>query len=131
MSTKPTAHSLPHNAVIAHTLKTRRLVTRLSKSSLITLALRWLDQKLCRDFAPDWTDPDDDEYDEDGTVEHSLDEILALYEELGSVARFRAKDVSERMFAWEWRNGFTLLGIAELEWQCMSFSSILLSSHCL
>jgi hypothetical protein len=102
--------SLRHSTVIPHERETRRLFTRLSKPSLIALAKSWLDPSRVNLFAPVLTIPEDDE-------ELSLEEATAIYDDFERANTVRAKDVAERMLEYEWREGVTLLGIAELEWQ--------------
>jgi len=110
---KVPATSLAHSLVVPHTRDTRRLFTRLSKASLIAIAKRWLDPAHVKHFSPNLVlpSPDDEE-------EFSLEEALEVYDDLARSNAIRAKDVAERMLEVEWRDGASLLGIAELEWQC-------------
>ncbi|KAI5856424.1 centromere protein Chl4/mis15/CENP-N [Tricharina praecox] len=104
--------SLSHSLVVPHTRETRRLFTRLSKVSLLALAKRWLDPEHVKHFSPNLVlpPPDDEE-------ELSLEEAQEVYADFEKENAIRAKDVAERMLEMEWRDGATLLAIAELEWQ--------------
>jgi len=117
---KVPATSLAHSLVVPHTRDTRRLFTRLNKASLITLAKRWLDPAHVKQFSPNLVlpPPDDEEF--------SLEEALEVYDDFAHSNAIRAKDVAERMLEVEWRDGASLLGIAELEWQCAYY----LPTHC-
>ncbi|KAA8907443.1 centromere protein Chl4/mis15/CENP-N [Sphaerosporella brunnea] len=102
--------ALRHATIVPHDRETRRLFTRLSKSSLISLAKSWLEPSRVNLFAPNFEVPG-----EEGEL--SLEEMVEAYDDLDRSTTIRAKDVAERMLENEWRDGATLLGIAELEWQ--------------
>jgi hypothetical protein len=102
--------SLPHSTVIPHTRETRRLISRLSKPALTSLALRWLDPSNIHLYSPKLETEDGDEI--------PLEAAMETYDDFTRAPAIRAKDVAEHMLETEWREGATLLGIAELEWQC-------------
>jgi hypothetical protein len=103
--------SLQHNLIVPLTPTTRKLVTRLSKASLTALALRWLDPKNVHLHSFNLRSHDDED-------ESSLAKVTEAYSEFARNPRVRGKDVAERILEYEWRDGLTLLEIAELEWQC-------------
>ncbi|KAF8248075.1 CHL4-domain-containing protein [Wilcoxina mikolae CBS 423.85] len=101
--------SLPHSTVILHTRETRRLLNRLSKPALTSIALRWLDPTNVHLYSPKLETEDGDEI--------PLEAATETYDDFTRAPAIRAKDVAEHMLETEWREGATLLGIAELEWQ--------------
>jgi hypothetical protein len=108
--------ALPHSTLIPHTRETKRLLTRLSKPALITIATRWLNPVSTRYYGANLSPPEDE--DPNSEDEYTAETSIAAYEVLSNNLTIRAKDVAERMLEREWRDGLTLLGVAELEWQC-------------
>ena len=108
------ASSLPHTTFLPHTRETRRLLARLPKPTLLALAARWLAPATAALYGADLTPPDDDDPDADPST---LDAAADAYKDLDKPS-VRARAVAERMLEWEWRGGMTLLGVAEVEWEC-------------
>ncbi|CCX06806.1 centromere protein Chl4/mis15/CENP-N [Pyronema domesticum] len=111
----PNNGALPHSTLIPHTRETKRLLTRLSKPALITIATRWLNPVSTRYYGANLSPPEDEDPNSDD--EYTAETSIAAYEVLSNNLTIRAKDVAERMLEREWRDGLTLLGVAELEWQ--------------
>ncbi|KAL7275411.1 chromosome loss-related protein [Rhizina undulata] len=114
---KYTSNSLPKGALpnaqlIAHSPQTRRLLTRLSKDSLLDLVLdSWLDPGKIDVWAPELRDEDADDEDPGLTVE----QIREIYEGYRKARGVRTKDVAERIVEKEWRKGLKVGMIAECD----------------
>lgn len=105
---------LPNTLVLPHSTAIRRLVSRLSKDSLLELVLTWLDAAKVDLYSPDLTSEDEDEDD------LTLDDVRETYEGFKKARNVKGKDVVERIVEREWRSGLNMLQIAELDYRCSS-----------
>jgi len=104
MKRKHNADRLKDGHIISHCPEVTRLVSRLSKESLITLVLRWLETPACMPDAM-------------GKRAGELLEANSLYREMGQKDSVSKRSVMERMFDYEWARGFNLLQIAHMDLQ--------------
>lgn len=114
-ATTTTANALPDTLRVAYTPPVRRLLSRLSKSSLVELSLGWLgstEVNLAR------VEDDDDEEGEEGD-EMEIEVVRGIYEGFGKSKSVRVKEVVERITEHEWRDGLTLGMVAELDFRCL------------
>ncbi|RPB05177.1 CHL4-domain-containing protein [Choiromyces venosus 120613-1] len=115
-----TANALPDILRIAYTPPARRLLSRLSKASLVELSLGWLGStkvNLTR------VEDDDEEVDEEDE-ELDMEVVRGIYEGFGRNKSVRAKEVVERIVEHEWRDGLTLGMVAELDFRCWALPTI-------
>lgn len=105
-----TVGALSNRIVIPYSPLLRRLLTRLSKSSLLELVFRWLDTTTV-DLSP----VEDSEDEED----LEMYTVRGIYQEYEKSKRVRTKEVVERIVEHEWRSGLTLLQIAEADFRCL------------
>jgi central kinetochore subunit Mis15/CHL4 len=105
-----TVGALSNKIVIPYSPLLRRLLTRLSKGSLLELVFRWLDTTTV-----DLSQGEDGEDDED----LEMYTVRGVYQEYEKSKRVRAKEVVERIVEHEWRGGLTLLQIAEVDYRCL------------
>lgn len=119
--TIPTTARLPSSLRIdAQNPAVSKILSRLSRASLLTLALDWLDennQSLAAPFLlPD--DHDQDDYDEDAfPPAPSLDALRQLYTDLHA-RKGSKRDILDRFLEGDWRHGLTLyqLAMADLQY---------------
>ncbi|KAK0740601.1 centromere protein Chl4/mis15/CENP-N [Schizothecium vesticola] len=119
--TIPTTARLPSSLRIdAQNPAVSKILSRLSRASLLTLALDWLDednQSLAAPFLlPD--DHDEDDYDDDAfPPAPSLDALRQLYTDL-QARKGSKRDVLDRFLEGDWRHGLTLyqLAMADLQY---------------
>lgn len=105
---------LPNTLVLPYSPAVHRLVSRLSKDSLLELVLTWLDSTKTELYNPDLTSGDtDDESDSEPT----LDTIRKEYENFKTTRAIKTKDITTRITTREWRTGLNLLQIAELDYR--------------
>ena len=118
----PTGGALPHSLRLSPNHRdVIRAIHKLSRQSLITLALHWLNKKH-RDFCRPYLAADDDESDGDGRDDteeahramRSYDDIVAAYRDLDA-RRGSKKDVVERILECDWRHGISLYQLAMAE----------------
>ncbi|KAK1832785.1 CHL4-domain-containing protein [Podospora conica] len=119
--TIPTTARLPSSLRIdAQNPAVSKILSRLSRASLLALALDWLDennQSLAAPFLlPD--DHDEDDYEDDAfPPAPSLDALRQLYTDLQS-RKGSKRDVLDRVLEGDWRHGLTLyqLAMADLQY---------------
>lgn len=112
----PHAHRLPvtHRDVV-------RTFNKLSRQSLISLALQWLAKKN-RDFCRPYLASDDNEDDEDEDVDqaydpaHSYEELQETYKHLAARKGGR-KEIMDRILEGDWRRGISMYQLATAEIQ--------------
>lgn len=116
--TVPTKARLPSTVRIdsSNTAVVKSL-TRLSRESLISLALDWLDESAVQNAVPYLRRPMEGEDDEDEDMDdlypacRSLDELRQLYEDMRQY-KGPKRDVVSRMLEGDWRHGMTLYQLA-------------------
>lgn len=117
----PTNGALPHGHRLPSTNpEVSRTISRLSRQSLISLALQWLHKKhrafcepyLTADYSLGDADIDDAPYD----PAQSCEELQEIYEELQGRKGGR-KEVAERILEGDWRHGLSLYQLAMAEIQ--------------
>ena len=115
----PTNGALPHGHRLPSTNpEVSRTISRLSRQSLISLALQWLHKKhrafcepyLTADYSLGDADIDDAPYD----PAQSCEELQEMYEELQGRKGGR-KEVAERILEGDWRHGLSLYQLAMAE----------------
>lgn len=107
---------LQNTLVLPYSPAIRRLISRLSKDSLLVLVLTWLDATRVQTYKPNLTSEDDDEED------LTLDSVREVYESYKTSRGVKGKDVVERIVEREWKSGLNLIQIAELDYQCLCSS---------
>ena len=117
------ALSVPANAALSHTLRlspgskdASKAIQRLTRQSLIELALEWTDRKN-RDYCQPYlaTSVDEDEDDEAPyTAATSIEEIREAYHELKG-RKGGKQEVVDRILEGDWRHGVTLYQLAMAE----------------
>ena len=116
----PTSSALPSHQLISSTNPAvSKILGRLSRPSLITLALDWLDtrnqENIATCLAPEEQDQDDDENDPYPPA-RSLQELRKIYNEL-QTSKGSKRDVLDRIIEGDWRNGISLYQIAMADMQ--------------
>ncbi|EON62681.1 hypothetical protein W97_01905 [Coniosporium apollinis CBS 100218] len=110
----PTTAALPHSHRLPPSSPdVLRTLSRLSRPTLISLAVEWLEEKN-RDFcAPFLADDGSDieSRDELYTVAHSYEELQETYEELGA-RKGGKRQVIDRITEGDWRHGVSLYQLA-------------------
>ncbi|KAL6860350.1 chromosome loss- protein [Amphichorda felina] len=92
-------------------------LTRLSRESLITLALDWLDDSAIQNAVPYLRRPPGEDEDGDEDMDdlyppcRSIDELRQLYEDMRQ-QKGSKRDVVSRILEGDWRNGMTLYQLA-------------------
>ncbi|KAG0125502.1 centromere protein Chl4/mis15/CENP-N [Tuber indicum] len=110
-----TANALPDTLRIAYTPPVRRLLSRLSKSSLVELSLGWLGSTKVNLTRVEDDEGGEDE-DEEGE-EMDIEVVRVIYEGFNRSKSVRVKEVVERIVEHEWRDGLTLGMVAELDFR--------------
>ncbi|KAH8175675.1 kinetochore protein CHL4 like domain-containing protein [Sarocladium implicatum] len=115
--------SIPTTARLPSTLRVDssnpaaiKSLNRLSRETLLTLALDWLDEKSLPNSFPFFSRPDEDEDDDDDLDDlyppaRSLQELEQLYTELQQ-QKGSKRDVVSRILEGDWRHGLTLYQLA-------------------
>ncbi|KAF1839182.1 CHL4-domain-containing protein [Decorospora gaudefroyi] len=123
MATAPDYKNIPHShrLPVSHR-EVQRTFTKLSRQSLISLALQWLSKKN-RDFCKpyllsDRTEDADEEEDEDEIYElaQSYEALQELYKQLGGRKGGR-REVLDRILEGDWRKGVSMYQLATAEIQ--------------
>ena len=92
-------------------------LSRLSRSSLIALALDWLDDSAIENAVPYLRRPPEEDEDDDEDMDdlyppcRSIDELRQLYEDMRQ-QKGSKRDVVSRILEGDWRNGMTLYQLA-------------------
>ncbi|KAL9071157.1 MAG: hypothetical protein Q9157_005572 [Trypethelium eluteriae] len=117
--------AVPTNAPLPHTHRlppasrdVLKTLLRLSRPSLINLALEWLrdaNRPYCTPFLHAYTD-DHDEENAPYLSAHSIDELTEIYEELHA-RKGTKREVVDRIVEGDWRHGLTLYQLAMAEAQ--------------
>jgi central kinetochore subunit Mis15/CHL4 len=101
------------SAIVARTL------TRLSRSSLLSIVLDWLGESNQGLSAPYLLRPDDDDYPEDGLYPpaNSVEELREIYTDL-QARKGSKREVVDRIIDGDWRDGLSLyqLAMADLQY---------------
>ncbi|KAF2709300.1 CHL4-domain-containing protein [Pleomassaria siparia CBS 279.74] len=115
----PHSHKLPvtHREVV-------RTLSKLSRPSLISLALQWLSKKnrdFCRPFLfgdedPNLEDELEDEEEGEYDAAHSFEELQETYKELAA-RKGGKKEVLDRILEGDWRTGISMYQLATAEIQ--------------
>ncbi|OLL26813.1 Kinetochore protein mis15 [Neolecta irregularis DAH-3] len=92
-------NSLPETTLIIHTPSTRKHLTRLSKTSLITLVLSWLETPICQ---PRYSE------------EKTIGDVKQIYE-AWMEGKEHKKVVIDRILEYDWTHSFTLAQMAQLD----------------
>ncbi|KAM3072567.1 chromosome loss-related protein [Clarireedia jacksonii] len=115
----PTTSTLPPSQLVPSTNPSvNKLLSRLSRPSLLTLALDWLDERNQINTAPYLLEADDEDSDDaqDLYPPHSnlesLRELYAAFPQKGS-----KRDVLDRILEGDWRHGLTLYQLAMADMQ--------------
>ena len=117
----PTNGALPHGHRLPSTNpEVSRPISRLSRQSLISLALQWLHKKhraFCEPYlTADYSLGDADNDDAPYNPAQSCEELQEIYEELQGRKGGR-KEVAERILEGDWRHGLSLYQLAMAETQ--------------
>ncbi|KAL9095711.1 MAG: hypothetical protein Q9165_002143 [Trypethelium subeluteriae] len=117
--------AIPTNAPLPHTHRlppasrdVLKTLLRLSRPSLINLALEWLrdaNRPFCTPFLQAYTD-DQEEENAPYLSAHSIEELTEIYEEL-QVRKGTKREVVDRIVEGDWRHGLTLYQLAMAEAQ--------------
>lgn len=115
----PTTAALPHSHRLSpsnpHVYKT---LSRLSRGSLISLALEWLEESnlaYCRPYLPEDEAKDDEEEDDAPYLAaQSVEELRELYEEL-QAQKGNKREIVDRIVEGDWRRGLSLYQLAMAE----------------
>ena len=111
----PTTAALPPSRLVpTPTPSVSKLLTKLSRPSLLSLALEWLSPKLQQSCAPHLAGNDDDDEGEDQGIyapAQSLDELRELYHEL-QTRKGGKREVLDRILEGDWRHGLSLQQLA-------------------
>ncbi|KAI1825451.1 centromere protein Chl4/mis15/CENP-N [Xylaria intraflava] len=120
--------SLPTTARLPSSLRVNssnpsiiKVLNRLSRSSLLSLVLDWLDpsnQSLCPPLLRIHSPDDDDEFESDlYPPAYSLDELRELYMDMQARKGSR-REVVDRILEGDWRHGLSLYQLAMADLQC-------------
>lgn len=116
----PTTSALPPSQLVPSTHPSvHRLLSRLSRLSLLTLALDWLDERNQVNTAPYLLEADDSasEYAQDLYPPHAtLDSLTELYTSF-TTQKGSKRDVLDRILEGDWRHGITLYQLAMADMQ--------------
>ena len=96
-------------------------LTKLSRASLISVVLDWLDESNFELSAPCLRGPDDDEEEDESDFyppAESLEELRGAYSEM-KLQKGSKRDVVNRIIEGDWRNGLTLYQLAMANLQYM------------
>ena len=119
MAAAPDYKNIPHSHRLPVTHRdVQRTFTKLSRQSLISLALQWLSKKN-RDFCKPFLLDDRTEEDEDETYEpaQSYEVLQEVYKQLAARKGGR-REVLDRILEGDWRHGISMyqLGTAEIQY---------------
>ncbi|KAI9642657.1 chromosome loss- protein [Ciborinia camelliae] len=116
----PTTSALPHSQLVPSTHSSvHKLLSRLSRPSLLTLALDWLDERNQANTAPYLLEADDSasDYALDLYPPHAtLDSLSELYTSF-TTQKGSKRDVLDRILEGDWRHGITLYQLAMADMQ--------------
>jgi central kinetochore subunit Mis15/CHL4 len=115
----PTTAALPPSQLVPSTNPSvNKLLSRLSRPSLLTLALDWLDERNQANTAPYLLEADEEQSDDGQDLYpphsnlESLRELYAAFPQKGS-----KRDVLDRILEGDWRHGLTLYQLAMADMQ--------------
>lgn len=110
----PTTAALPHSHRLPPSSPdVLRTLSKLSRPTLISLALEWLEEKnrdFCAPFLAD-NGSDIESRDELYTAAHSYEELQEIYEELGA-RKGGKRQLIDRIIEGDWRHGISLYQLA-------------------
>ncbi|KAF3929844.1 hypothetical protein ABW19_dt0201299 [Dactylella cylindrospora] len=106
---RPKAAKLSPRYLLPPSPQLTRYLLRLSKPSLEKLVLDWLKTPIC---APNFTPTNEDLQYEEDPADATLEDVEEAYRELKS-----RKDIVERIFEREWRDGLTMHQVAQVDMQ--------------
>ncbi|KAF7946127.1 hypothetical protein EAE96_009131 [Botrytis aclada] len=116
----PTTSALPPSQLVPSTHPSvHKLLSRLSRPSLLTLALDWLDERNQINTAPYLLEADDSasDYAQDLYPPHAtLDSLSELYTSF-TTQKGSKRDVLDRILEGDWRHGITLYQLAMADMQ--------------
>ncbi|CCU77323.1 CHL4 family chromosome segregation protein [Blumeria hordei DH14] len=113
----PTSLSLPTTSLVPTTHPTvRRILNRLNRASLLSLALDWLSDVNLSTTGPYLIEPEDDESSDMYPAASSVEELRELYTQLGQ-RNGTKRDVLERILEGDWRAGISLYALAMADMQ--------------
>lgn len=114
----PTTSALPSSQLIpaSHPAVTR-ILNRLTRPSLLSLVLDWLDERNQETSAPYLLTPDDEDDDQDFyPPASSLPTLREVYTDL-QAGKGSKRDVVDRILEGDWRNGLSLYQLAMADMQ--------------
>lgn len=113
----PTSLSLPTTSLVPTTHPTvRRILNRLNRTSLLSLALDWLSDVNLSTTRPYLIESEDDESSDMYPAASSVEELRELYTHLGQ-RNGTKRDVLERILEGDWRTGISLYALAMADMQ--------------
>jgi central kinetochore subunit Mis15/CHL4 len=121
----PTNASIPDSLRVPSTTKTLlKSLIRLSKSSLIDLALRWLQEEnkpMCAPYLASNRNFEE-EVDEDylWTPAESVEELRLTYHRMRFEAHANKRYIVDRILDGDWRRGLSLYQVASIDFQSLS-----------
>ncbi|PVI07946.1 CHL4-domain-containing protein [Periconia macrospinosa] len=112
----PHAHRVPVNH-----REVQRIFSKLSRQSLISLALQWLAKKnrdFCRPYllGDEDTEEEEEEEDEQYTPAQSLEELQEIYKQLAA-RKGGKREVQDRILEGDWRKGISMYQLATADIQ--------------
>ncbi|CAI6338661.1 unnamed protein product [Periconia digitata] len=110
----PHAHRVPVNH-----REVQRIFSKLSRQSLISLALQWLAKKnrdFCRPYLLGDNDAAEADEDEQYTPAQSLDELQEIYKQLAA-RKGGKREVQDRILEGDWRTGISMYQLATADIQ--------------
>ncbi|KAG9237307.1 centromere protein Chl4/mis15/CENP-N [Amylocarpus encephaloides] len=93
-----------------------KTLTRLSRPSLLSLALDWLDERNIEITAPYLADEEEEDPNDLYPPAHSLDALRGIYSEL-QAGKGTKRDVVDRVLEGDWREGINLYQLAMADMQ--------------
>ncbi|KAF2737298.1 CHL4-domain-containing protein [Polyplosphaeria fusca] len=118
--TAPDYKNIPHSHCLPSSHRqVTRLFSKLSRQSLISLALQWLQKKnrdFCLPFLAGDADSEAEDYDAMYAPAGSHDELIEYYKALADRKGGR-REVMDRILEGDWRNGISMFQLATAEIQ--------------
>ncbi|KAF1976074.1 CHL4-domain-containing protein [Bimuria novae-zelandiae CBS 107.79] len=119
-TTVPDYKNIPHSHRLPTTHReVQRTFSKLSRQSLLSLALQWLAKKnrdFCHPYLLGDRDADEEEEDELYTPAQSYEELQEIYKELAA-RKGGKREVQDRILEGDWRTGVSMFQLATAEIQ--------------
>lgn len=116
----PDYKNIPHaHRVPANTREVQRIFSKLSRHSLISLALQWLAKKnrdFCRPYLLGDSDGEEQEEEEQYAPAQSLEELQEIYKQLAA-RKGGKREVQDRILEGDWRTGISMYQLATADIQ--------------